>query len=333
MIRYLCGRAATYLMVLAVALTVNFFLPRAIPGNPLEDLSGGMASLPVRLDSQTLDALKSYYGLDKPLAGQFLEYLKGLGRGYLGYSISYRTPVAKLLLERFPWTLFVSVSALALCFATALLLGARPTSGDGNGSGNGNEKEWRVLAPAIVLESMPPFVLGSLLLVLLSVKFPIFPLTGAYSAFADLRGAAGILDILRHAALPVLVLAASSAFSAYLVVRSSVLMAKNEPYVLMAEVKGLSGRMIRYRYVLRNALLPIVTFFGLRLAYYSTGRAILVEVFFAYPGIGRLTYEAVLNHDYPLLQGAFLAFTLWVLLINFCTDCLYASLDPRVKEV
>jgi peptide/nickel transport system permease protein len=111
-----------------------------------------------------------------------------------------------------------------------------------------------------------------------------------------------------------------------------VLLVKNEPYVLMAEIKGLSEPTIRYWYVLRNALLPVVTFFGTRLAT-STGRAIFVEVIFAYPGVGRLSYEAVLGHDYPLLQGTFTAFTLWILLINFCTDCLYVSLDPRVREV
>jgi peptide/nickel transport system permease protein len=100
----------------------------------------------------------------------------------------------------------------------------------------------------------------------------------------------------------------------------------------MAEIKGLPERAIRYGYVLRNALLPVVTFFGTRVAT-AAGRAILVEVLLVYPGIGRLSYEAVPGHDYPLLQGTFLAFTLWILVINFGTDCLYASLDPRVGEV
>lgn len=321
---YLQGRAATYLLVLLTALSLNFFLPRAIPGNPLEDLSSGMGSLPIQLDGQTLQTLKEYYGLDRPLGEQFWQYLQGLAKGELGYSISYRTPVSRLLWERLPWTLLLALTSLFCSFSAALLLGAR-TVGKG-------QKEWRVLVPAVLFESIPPFVLGSLLLILLAVKLPLFPLSGAYSPFVKLTGFSGALDIAHHAALPVLVLSVSSFFSAYLVVRSSVSMVKHEPYVLMAEMKGLSRRVIRYRYILRTALLPVVTFFGLRLAY-SAGGALLVEVVFAYPGVGRLIYEAVLSHDYALLQGGFLTFTLWVVLINFATDVLYLSLDPRIKEV
>jgi len=322
--RYLRKRAATYLLVLAVALSLNFLLPRAIPGNPIEQLSSGLGNLPIQLDPETLGALQSYYGLDKPLLEQFWSYLTGLTRGDLGYSISYRVPVSGLLLDRFPWTLLLTLSSLFLSFAAALLLGSR--------SARKQNGEWKVLLPAVLFESVPPFVLGSLLLILLAVKFPLFPLSGAYSAFAEAAGLRGLFDVAHHAALPVLVLSTSSFFSAYLVVRSSVLLVKNEPYVQMAEFKGLSEGTIRYRYVLRTALLPVVTFFGLRLAY-SAGGAILVEVVFAYPGVGRLIYEAVLSHDYALLQGTFLAFTGWVVCINFATDCLYLSLDPRVKEV
>lgn len=320
---YLFKRGGTYLLVLAAALAVNFFLPRAIPGNPIEELGTGVGNLSVQMDPSTLNALKRYYGLDLPMSAQFWNYLQGMAQGDLGYSISHRTPVSCLLLERFPWTLFLTLSALCISFSAALVLGTR--------AGLRRGKEWGVLAPAVILESMPPFVLGSLLLILFGVKIPLFPLSGAYSTFAGLTGVEKAVDLAHHAALPVLVLAASGLFPAYLVVRSSVLMVQDEPYVLMAEMKGMPEKTIRIRYVLRNALLPVVTFFGLRLAY-SAGGAILVEVLFAYPGIGRLIYEAVLSHDYPLLQGAFLAFTLWVLLVNFCTDCLYVSLDPRVKE-
>jgi peptide/nickel transport system permease protein len=322
--RYLKRRAATYLLVLAVALSLNFLLPRSIPGNPIEELSSGLGNLPVLVDPKTLQALQSYYGLDKPLLQQFWSYLEGLTRGDLGYSISYRAPVSQVLVNRFPWTLLLTVSSLLLSFSAALLLGSRWA-----GSQVG---EWRVLLPAVLLESVPSFVLGSLLLILLGVKLPLFPLSGAYSTLSEATGLLRLLDVIHHAAMPVLVLSTSSFFSAYLVVRSSVLLVKHEPYVLMAKIKGLPEKTIRYHYVLRTALLPVVTFFGLRLAY-SAGGAILVEVVFSYPGVGRLIYEAVMSHDYALLQGAFLIFTGWVVLINFATDCLYFSLDPRVKEV
>jgi len=325
LIRYFLKRTAAYLLVLVVAVSVNFFLPRSIPGNPIEELSSGVGSLPIQLDQGTLKSLRGFYGLDQPILFQYWRYLKGLATGDLGYSISYRAPVAQLLLLRLPWTLFLTLSALIASFAAALVLGSR--------SGWKNEKEWQILVPAILLESAPPFVLGSFLLIFFSVKLPLFPLSGAYDAFSGFSGGSKVFDLAHHAALPILVLATSGFFSAYLVVRGSVLLVRDEPYVLMAEIKGLSERMIRRRYVLRNALLPVVTFFGMRLAHSVVGGAVLVEVVFAYPGIGRLCYEAVLSHDYPLLQGIFLTFTFCVLVINLCTDCLYVGLDPRVKEV
>lgn len=324
MLPYLLTRACAYAAVLAVAISLNFILPRLIPGNPIEELTGGEGSVAVVMDPQVRAALRGYYGLDRPLVDQFMSYVGGALRGDLGYSIHYRTAVAPLLLDRLPWTLFLTLSGLVLSFLAAILLGAR--------SASGKHGEGVVLVPAVLLESMPSFVLGSILLVLLSVKLPLFPLSGAYTPLAGFAGWRKAIDLAYHAALPILVLATSSFFSAYLVVRNSIRLVTDEAYVLMAEMKGLPERTIRYGYVLRTALLPIVTFFGLRLAT-SAGGAIMVEVLFAYPGIGKLTYEAVLAHDYALLQGAFATFTLWVLCVNFLTDCLYVCLDPRVKEV
>jgi peptide/nickel transport system permease protein len=321
---YLLKRVSSYAVVLALALCLNFILPRLIPGNPIEELTGGVGSVAIALDPQAKAALRSFYGLDQPLGAQFKRYVAGLLRGDLGYSIHYRTAVGRLLIERLPWTLFLTLSSILLSFSAAVFFGAHSASPE--------RSEGAILAPAILLESVPPFVLGSILLVLVGVKLPLFPLSGAYTPFTELAGWRKMLDLAHHAALPVLVLSASSFFSAYLVVRSSTRLVTNQAYVLMAEMKGLSERVIRYRYVLRTALLPVVTFFGLRLAS-AAGGAIMVEVLFAYPGVGKLTYEAVLAHDYALLQGAFATFTLWVLLVNFLTDCLYVSIDPRVKEV
>jgi len=321
---YLGRRAATYLLVLAAALLINFFLPRVLPGSPLEDLSSGVGGLAVAPDEAALEALRRYYGLDQPLWRQFTHYLAGLARGDLGFSISYKAPVARVIWSRLPWTLLLTLSAALLGCLLAVILGTR--------AGLGKMREGAVLLPAVVLESMPPFVLGSFLLILLGVKLKLFPIGGAYSAFAELTAWERLADVARHAVLPVLALAASGFFDAYLLVRNSVRLARDEPYVLLAEVKGLPPRVVHYRYILRTALLPVVTLFSLRLAF-ALGGAVLVEVLFAYPGVGRLVYEAVLWHDYPLLQGAFFIFTLWVLAVNFSTDLLYLRLDPRIREV
>jgi len=321
--RYLCKRLAGCVAVFLAALCLNFLLPRLVPGNPIQDLTSGVGSVAVALDPEAMAVISRYYGLDRPLLDQFRSSLAGMLQGDLGYSIQYRAAVSGLLWERFPWTLLLTLTSLALSFSAALLLGTRGGLRDGT--------QWSVLAPAVLLESIPAFVLGSMLLVFLGVHAGLFPLGGGSTPFSALTGTRKLLDLAHHAALPVLVLAASSFFSFYLVVRSSTAMVRNEPYVVMAHLKGLPERTIRTRYILRTALLPVVTFFGMRLAY-SAGGAILVEVVFGYPGIGRLTYEAVLGHDYALLQGCFLTFTLWVLSVNLLTDCLYAILDPRVKE-
>ncbi|MDH7573832.1 MAG: ABC transporter permease [Clostridia bacterium] len=310
--------------MLAAALLINFFLPRALPGNPLDQLSGGAGAVVVAPDEVTRAALEAYYGLDRPLGEQLLHYLAGLARGDLGFSISYKAPVADLLRSRLPWTLLLGFAAAFLSCFPAVVLGTR--------AGLGRVREGRVLVPAAVLESVPPFVLGSFLLLLLGVKLRLFPISGAYSTFATLSGWEKVADVARHAVLPVLALAASGFFDAYLVVRNSVRLVKDEPYVLLARVKGLPERYVNYRYILRPALLPVVTLFSMRAAF-ALGGAVLVEVLFAYPGVGRLVYEAVLSHDYPLLQGTFFLFTLWVLAINFATDLLYLKLDPRIREV
>lgn len=321
---YFARRAATYLLVLVAALLINFFLPRALPGSPLEELSSGVGSLAVAPDPATLEALKRYYGLDRSLPQQFGHYLQGLVRGDLGFSISYKAPVSKVIWQRLPWTLLLTFSAALLSCFLAVLLGTRAALGQ--------VRETAVLLPAVILDSVPPFVLGSFLLIFLGVKLKLFPISGAYTAFMELGGWEKVIDVARHAVMPVLALTAHGFFSAYLLVRNSVRLVKNEPYVLLAEVKGLPRHVIHYRYILRTALLPVVTFFSLRVAY-ALGGAVLVEVLFVYPGLGRLTYEAVLNHDYPLLQGIFFVFTLWVLVVNFFTDLLYLKLDPRIKEV
>lgn len=322
---YLTRRAATYLLVLVAALTINFFLPRALPGSPVEELSSGVGSVAVAMDPATLAALQHYYGLDQPLFRQFVHYLTGLARGDLGFSISYKAPVGKVIARALPWTLLLAVSALLLSFLLAVIWGTRFGL-------NKSKYEGVVLVPAVILDSMPPFILGSFFLIALGVKLQLLPVSGAYTNFVTLNWWQGLADIVLHALLPVLALAVGSFFSAYLLVRNAVRLVKDEPYVLLARVKGLDERVIRYRYVLRTALLPVVTFFAMRLAHVMGG-AMLVEVLFAYPGLGRLTYEAVLNHDYPMLQGIFFIFTLWILAVNLITDLVYLKLDPRVKEV
>lgn len=322
---YLRRRAATYLLVLVAALAINFLLPRAMPGDPLQEMSSSAGNLAVALDEETIKALQRYYGLDRPLSIQFFSYLTALTWADLGFSISYRAPVSQVVARALPWTLLITFTALLLTFTLAIIAALYFAPAPRKG-------ETALLVPAILLDSMPPFITGSFLLIIFGVKLGWLPISGAFSSFTPQGAISRIVDIAAHAWLPVLSLSCASFFSTYLLVRNSLIMTKDQPFVHMAYLKGLSEKRIHYHYVLRTALLPVVTFLGLRLAR-LIGGAMLVEVLFAYPGLGRLTYEAVLACDYPLLQGVFFIFTIWVLLVNLCTDLLYLRLDPRVKEV
>jgi peptide/nickel transport system permease protein len=307
-----------------VVLSLNFLLPRMIPGNPLAQLDNPQA-MPMPLSEEQRAAIMAYYGLDKPLAAQYVDYLVALARGDLGWSISYKAPVIQVLAARLRWTLLLVGVATVLYVALGLVLGAISAWRRGSALDSG------LLAVTLWLGSFPPYVLAMLLIVLLAVNARVLPLGGARSALLlTAPWHVRALDVARHMVLPVMALVLTSTAEVYYLTRSALVQVLGDAYITVARAKGLSERHVLYRHALPNALLPVVSLIGMRLGHLVMG-AMMVEVTFAYPGMGAVIVEASISRDYPLLQGAFLVTMLSVMGANLLADALYGVLDPRVR--
>jgi peptide/nickel transport system permease protein len=264
------------------------------------------------------------YGLDRPWPVQYAVYLGGLIRGDLGYSIYYNQDVAKILMARLPWTLFLVLSAVFLSTFAGCLLG-------GVSASCRNTALDRLLYPfMIALTEVPSFLLGLVLLFVFAAGMKLFPLSGAMTHFAgDASIAARGIDIARHAVLPIATLTLVRTGAMYLLARNSMTTVLSKDYIRTARAKGLGPLRILARHSLRNAMVPVITrvFLGLG---GLVGGAILVENVFAYPGLGLLMRESVMVHDYPMIQGIFLLVTVIVLVANLLADFIYRRLDPRI---
>jgi peptide/nickel transport system permease protein len=319
-------RILEYVFTMWVIVTLNFALPRVMPGDPFLYLSAEQDAEVAGFSQAQQDYYRNQYGLDRPVIEQYVVYLRALLHADLGYSIYYNQGVTAMLLRRLPWTLLLVTVAVAASTLAGYLLGSLSACYRGR---------WpdRWLYPALIAVSeIPAFLLGLVLLFMLAAGLRLFPLSGAMTHFAVYNGPVDkIVDIARHAALPVLTLTIARTGGMYLLARNSVTTVLAKDYIRTARAKGLRPARILIRHTLRNAMLPIVTRIFLSLGG-LVGGAILVENVFAYPGLGRLMREAVQVHDYPLIQGIFLLVTVSVLSANFLADLIYGRLDPRIRE-
>jgi peptide/nickel transport system permease protein len=315
-------RSGLYVLTLLVVFAVNFALPRVMPGDPLAQL-GDPGNTQFVADDETRARVLAYYGLDRSLPEQFAAYAAGLAQGDLGTSIQYNAPVAALIAGRLPWTLLLVLLSLALASVIALVGGVEAAWRRG-GAGD------RAIVGAFILaESVPVFVVGILLTLVFSVRLGWFPLGGAFKPFSTTGPLGTALDVLSHLALPVATLTLSLVGTKFLLVRASVVTVLGEPFMTVARAKGLDERRLRYRHALRNALLPFVTQLSLQLGF-AMGGAVLIETLFAYPGMGRLLFDAVAYRDYPLIQGTFLVISATVLIANLAVEAVYRRIDPRL---
>jgi peptide/nickel transport system permease protein len=319
-------RFLEYLLTVWVIVTLNFALPRVMPGDPFLFLSAEEGDEIARFSEAQQHYYRNQYGLDRPLMVQYATYLGTLFKGDLGYSIYYNQGVTKILLRRLPWTLLLVTVAVALSTLAGALLGSLSAYFRGR-------RLDRWLYPAMIAVSeIPAFLLGLVLLFTLAAGLKLFPLSGAMTHFAAYNGLWDkVMDIVRHAVLPVLTLTMVRTGGMYLLARNSTTTVLTKDYLRTAQAKGLHPLRILARHTLRNAMLPIVTRIFLSLGG-LVGGAILVENVFAYPGLGCLMREAVVVHDYPMIQGIFLLVTLSVMSANFFADMIYRRLDPRIQE-
>ncbi len=311
-LKFLVRRLAYSLVVLVGVLIVVFALVHLVPGDPVR------IALGTRYTPEAYQALRQASGLDRPLAAQFASYLGHAATGNLGVSFRNGDPVTQVLLERLPATVSLAVVGIALALVIALPAGIYAALREGRIS------DAIVRATSQFGVSVPDFWLGILLISLFSSVLGWLPTSGYRPLFDDPGG------WLRHVILPGLTVGLVAAAIMTRYVRSAVLEVSAMGYVRTARSKGLPPRVVTLRHTVRNALVPILTITGIQLAT-ILGGVIVVEVVFAWPGLGRLVYNSVAARDYPVIQGAVLLIAVLFLAVNLLVDLLYAIVDPRIR--
>lgn len=299
------------------AVTVTFLLLRLLPGDP------ALAVASPNMTPEIRAGLLAQYGLDEPLPVQYVKYLGQLLHGNLGVSFSQGIDVTDALMDRLPWTLVLVGAALVVTVIIGIPLGVLAASRAGGAL------DRAVQVVAVTGQSLFVPSIGILLLYVFGLQLGWFPIGGAYTD--GTYGGQWYLSVLAHLVLPCLSLVLVQLGAYVLTVRSTLMEALGEDYVTLANANGLPYRRVLWKHALRNALLPTTTLIGLQICLYLVGGVILTETVYAYPGIGRGIYEAVIRLDFPVLQGAFLLLAGVVVVVNMLTDIVYGVLDPRVK--
>ena len=327
--RHILHRILFYACAAWIAITLDFFIPRLAPGDPVAALVGKMSTKGY-ITPAMQQTLGAEFGLNThdTLVVQYFKYLGNLLHGNLGNSIQYfPTPVSKIIGQDIGWSIMLGAAAVIISFVLGCLFGIVVAWKRGSLLDT-------ILSPAMnFLSAIPYFWLALLSLFIFAYLLDWFPLTGG--AYDSLNVNPGLsLDyigsIIQYAFLPALTLVISSLASWMLTMRNSMITTLSEDYILMAKAKGLSNSRIMFRYAARNAILPNITGFAIAIGAIVGGQ-LLTEMVFSYPGIGYALFQAVGEQDYAMIQGVFLIITLAVLGANFLADLLYAFLDPRVR--
>jgi ABC-type dipeptide/oligopeptide/nickel transport system permease component len=315
---YVLKRVGFAIVTVFVAVTINFVLFRLAPGSAVSNLS----RVP-HATQQLRHALEQQFGLDKSKWQQYVIYLKQLAHGNLGVSYENEQPVSTnlriALINTLPMVTLGTVFAIVFGTFTGVIAAWR----------RGTKTEGLTVSTALGFYAMPTQWLGLMLIIIFAGVLPTGGMTNEFLLNPPFWE--HVKDLASHILLPALTLGLVLYGEYTLIVRSAMLETLGEDYILTARAKGLKPRTIVRKHALRNAMLPIITLIALSLGYIVAG-AILIETVFSWPGIGRAVYEAVLQRDYPMLQGAFLILTLSVIFFNLVADLLYFELDPRITE-
>ena len=316
--RYIFYRFLQLIPVIFIVIFINFLLIHLAPGDVAITLAGEDA------DPVYIENVREIYGLNKPFHEQLLIYLGQVLQGDLGLSFISRQPVLHEILERVPATLLLVGTSLIVAIVIGTTLGTlvaqRP----------GSLIDSILSSAAVAAYSIPVFWLGLMLVLFFGVYLKWFPISGMYSLLVPKEGFDRVLDIAKHLVLPSIALSSVWIGQYLRLSRTSVAEVYNEHYIVTVKAIGFSSNTILLHYALRNALLPIVTIFGLQLGLALTG-AVLTETVFSWPGLGRLIYDAILARDTPIIMGAYIVMSICVALASLITDLLYAVLDPRVE--
>ncbi|HZQ24975.1 MAG TPA: ABC transporter permease [Terriglobales bacterium] len=305
MARYLFHRLLYTLPVIWLVVSIVFLLIHLVPGDPILQMLGEGAP------ATDIQATRHLYGLDVPLGEQYLHYWKGVLHGDLGPSLRFNENVSRLITQRYPYTLQLTIAALVVAILLSVPAGVRSAQ-------RRNLWDDRVLSVISLFGlSFPNFALGPILILFFAIALGWLPVSGA----------GGVA----HLVLPAITMGSALAAILTRMVRTSMLEELGQDYIRTARAKGLPERTVVYRHALRNAMIPIITVLGLQFGALLAG-AIVTETIFSWPGIGRLTIQAISNRDYYLVQGCILAIGLTYVAVNFLTDLLYSVVNPRIRQ-
>lgn len=317
--KYLLKRIVTAFGIVLFVILLNYVIIRLAPGDPVRIMAGFDNP-----SQELMDALTKKYGLDQPLYVQFWRYITTLFKGDMGDSYLYNQPVSSLIFERVGASLLLSGVSAVL----AVLIGS--TLGLYAGRHHGKALDRMFSGVAYMLNAMPSFWLGIMLILIFASTLKWLPTQGMVNIRKGYTGWAYVMDVLQHMVLPCATLVAVQIPTYFRITKSSVMQVMAEEFVTTFRVTGMSERKIFNKYVLKNALLPIVTVFGINLAYVISGST-LIEIVFSWPGVGVLMYRSISMRDYNLLMGVYLLISISVAFMMIVVDLIYAWLDPRIR--
>ena len=320
MLSFIGQRIVKGVIVLFAIIVLNFFLIRLAPGDPAMVMAGEAGAS----DQIFVAQLREKFGLDRPLPDQLFRYVKGIASFDLGFSFRQQMPVSKLIMDRLPATLLLTMTAFAISLLFGILFGVLAARFAGTWA------DTAITVLALVFYATPLFWIALMAILLFSVTMDWLPSFGYETIGAGYTGLAHVLDVGAHLIMPAATIGLFFMATYTRMTRASMLEVNRLDFVKTARAKGLTNSVIQRRHVLRNALLPVVTLAGVHSGT-LIGGAVLTETVFAWPGIGRLMYEALLQRDYNLLLGVFVVCSAMVLIFNLVTDLVYRMVDPRIE--
>ncbi|MCD6391637.1 MAG: ABC transporter permease [Dehalococcoidia bacterium] len=319
-VSFAIGKISGAIITIFAIICFNFVLFRMIPGDPVR-----LMFRDPRVPLEAWELARERFGLTGTLWEQFIAYLNRLFlHGDLGTSFWRGKPVLEVVAARIPNTLWLIILSIILAIIIGTILGAIC------GWRAGTKLDTSIVAIALSMWSLPGFCIGLIFLLIFAIRLGIFPLGGLYTPASGLSGLAYLRDVLWHAFLPVCTLIIWYMGEYLILMRGAMVDVVGQDYITTARAKGLKESTILKNHALRNAILPVVTLAGISLAYAVAG-VVQIETVFGWPGVGRLMYEAVMNRDYPLVQGVFLVLAVAVVMANLIVDLIYGYIDPRIK--
>lgn len=319
MARYIRRRILTGLLTVLFCLAFNFALIRLAPGSPIKIMAGIDNPNP-----EMIEALTEKYGLDKSIFEQFVVYLKQLLHFDLGYSYLNNRPVIDIIKQKIVPSFMLTLTAILCSVTIGTLLGVIAARK------NGGLIDRLMCSVAYVFDSLPSFWLGLMMILIFASSLKLFPTSGMFNVRAQHTGGAYVVDVLHHLVLPVSTLILVQIPYYFRIARSSVIQIMADDFIMTYRAAGMDESKIFFRYVLKNAIIPTVTVFGMSLAFMITGST-LVETVFAWPGIGRVLLDSIYQRDYPVLSGIYLLLSISVAVMMILVDLVYAWIDPRIR--